>query len=270
MKISYQGIPGSYSHITAGKVAEQLQLPLTQLMGYTTFNEVRANINENTLAVIPIENSRAGSIHDNLYNFLRYDSTIIGEVHTEIHHVLLSQETDITRINKAFSHPQALSQCYTFLKNHHIEPIEYFDTAGAAKHLADQPQHGTAAIASAQAGNLYKLNVIEQNIQDQEGNTTRFLVIAPKGTLLEYPEKQGKMTILFQARDIPASLYKCLGAFATNAVNLTKIESIPSFQDPFMYTFRLEFEGKRTDDPIRKSLNELAFFTKNMQILGEY
>jgi prephenate dehydratase len=114
------------------------------------------------------------------------------------------------------------------------------------------------------------LNILARNIQDQNGNTTRFFVIAHKDNTIKYPDKKGKMTLLFQARDIPASLYKCLWAFATNNVNLTKIESIPSFQDPFMYTFRLEFEGTSTDENVRKSLNELAFFTKSIQVVGEY
>ena len=223
-----------------------------------------------TLAVIPIENSRAGSVHENLYNFLRYDCKIIGEVNTEIHHALLSLEEKIEEVHTVYSHPQALSQCYTFLQQHRLVPIEYFDTAGAAKYIAEYPQKGVAAIASEEAGRLYKLHVLQQNIQDQEGNTTRFFVLARGGSKVEYPEKKGKMTVLFQARDIPASLYKCLGAFATNVINLTKIESIPSFQDPFMYMFWLEFEGKGKDDAVLKALDELAFFTKNIQVLGEY
>jgi prephenate dehydratase len=151
-----------------------------------------------------------------------------------------------------------------------MQAIEYFDTAGAAKYLSDHAQAWVAAIASEQAGNLYNLHILARNIQDQDGNTTRFFVVAHKDNTLKYPDKKGKMTLLFQARDIPASLYKCLGAFATNNVNLTKIESLPSFQDPFMYTFRLEFAGTSTDENVQKSLNELTFFTRSIQRLGEY
>jgi prephenate dehydratase len=163
-----------------------------------------------------------------------------------------------------------LNQCYHFLKQHHIQPIEYFDTAGAAKYLNEQSQSWVAAIASEQAGKLYHLNVLTRNIQDQDGNTTRFFIISHKYNTTQYPNKKGKTTLLFQARDIPASLYKCLWAFATNNVNLTKIESIPSFQDPFMYTFRLEFEGSPADEHVKKSLDELAFFTKSIQIIWTY
>jgi len=270
MFISYQGLPGAYSHITALRVAQQLGVDPGNLREYSTFKEVWESVNEDTLAVVPIENSRAGSVHDNLYNFLRYDCKIIGEANTEINHALLSLEDTIQEVHTVYSHPQALSQCYTFLERHHLVPMEYFDTAGAAKYIASHPQKGVAAIASEEAGRLYKLHTLQQNIQDQDGNSTRFFVLASKESKVDYPEKKGKMTILFQARDIPASLYKCLGAFATNVVNLTKIESIPSFQDPFMYMFWLEFQGKSEDDAILKSLDELRFFTKNIQVLGEY
>lgn len=270
MKISYQWIPGAYSYITAQYVAGIMGGSHTELIPYKNFNEVWKSVDSETIAVIPIENSRAGSIHDNLYNFMRYKHKIIGETHTSINHALLSKETDIHAIKKCYSHRQALSQCHGFLKKHHIEEIEYFDTAGAAQFVSESNESGIAAIASEEAGKLYKLDIVQKEIQDQKGNTTRFLIIADKDSNFHYSHPSGKTAILFQARDIPASLYKCLWSFATNNVNLTKIESIPLFEDPFMYVFWLEFEGKQTDESVRKSLNELSFFTKKIQILGEY
>lgn len=270
MKISYQGVPGAYSYITALNVAKIMKDKKAELVPHKNFTEVWKSVNAESIAVIPIENSRAGSIHDNLYNFMRYKYKIIWEIHTEINHALLSKENDIKKIKKVYSHWQALSQCHNFLKKHSIEGIEYFDTAGAAEFVMQSDEEGIAAIASEEAGKLYKLNIIQPNIQDQKGNSTRFLIIADKENTLSYPKPSNKVAILFQARSIPASLYKCLWAFATNNVNLTKIESIPLFEDPFMYVFWLEFEGRIADEPVRKSLNELAFFTKKVQILGEY
>ena len=270
MNIYYQGVPGAFGWITAKTVAKKMNIEGEHIIGCPTFAEVWKQVDKKSIAVVPVENSRAGSVHDNLYNFIRYDYVIIGEVYTKINHTLLSKEKDKKLIKKVFSHPQALYQCDNYLKKNHFQAEEFFDTAGAVEMVAKSEEKGIAAIASAEAGKLYGLNMLEKGIQDQEGNETRFLIITEKGSKLKYPTKTGKTAILFTARDIPASLYKCLGAFATNNVNLTKIESIPRFEDPFMYTFWLEFEGKVKDENVRKSLNELSFFAKKVQIMGEY
>jgi prephenate dehydratase len=189
MKISYQGIPGAYSYITAQHVAQMMKDKKAELVPYKNFSEVWKSVDKETIAVLPIENSRAGSVHDNLYNFMRYKYTIIGEVSTDINHALLSKECDIGSIKKAYSHRQALSQCHSFLKKHHIEGIEYFDTAGAAQFVAECEETGVAAIASEEAGKLYGLHVIQKEIQDQKGNSTRFLVIADKESSFSYPQQ---------------------------------------------------------------------------------
>ncbi len=125
-------------------------------------------------------------------------------------------------------------------------------------------------IASERAGEIYDVPIMMRNIEDQNGNTTRFLVVATPDTVLESVEKTGKISILFEAADVPAALYKCLGAFATHDINLTKIESLPSRRDPFTYLFWLDFSGASTDARVRSAMDELRFFTKNITILGEY
>lgn len=270
MNIYYQWLYWAYSHIASNIVAEKLDRPVEEVKWVDTFSYVWDKIWTWNIWVLPIENSYAWSIHENLYNFLKYDFNIIWEVNLAINHNLLSKETDILDINKAYSHPQALSQCYYFLKKHNIKPIIYNDTSSAAKMVSESSEKWVAAIASSLAGETYKLNNIWECIQDQQWNTTRFFVVWDKSLQTNFEAKKWKTTILFETKNIPASLYKCLWAFATNWINLTKVESIPSLETPFTYIFWLDFDGRLVDDNIKKALEELSFSTNSVKILGEY
>ena len=134
--------------------------------------------------------------------------------------------------------------------------------------IAEKQKRGSAAIASRKAAELYGLNILSENIQDQTGNTTRFFVIAKTGVI--FPASPAKISVLFETKNIPAALYKSLGAFATHGINLVKIESLPSFKNPFTYIFWVDFEGKETDLNVQTALTELAYFTESVQILGSY
>jgi len=270
MKIYYQWEPGAYSNLACFEVKELLNTEVTEITWMLDFASVWEEVSDNSIWVLPVENSYAGNIHENLYNFLRYDYKIIGEYNLEVNHCLLSKESDIKDIKKVYSHPQALSQCHNFLQNHNIKSIKYSDTAWAAAMVSESDEIWVWAIASSLAWDIYGLNILEESIQDQIGNTTRFFIIAPSGIDVVYRSKAEKVSIIFEARDIPSSLYKCLWAFATNHVNLTKIESMPSLKDPFTYMFWLDFEGRLTDENVVKSLHELEFFTNYIKILGEY
>lgn len=194
---------------------------------------------------------------------------IIGSYDLEVHHCLLSLEIEISSVKKALSHTQALDQCYHFLKERNIEAEKFYDTAGAAKYIAEQKISGSAAIASKLAAEIYGLNILQESIQDQSGNTTRFLIVCrtQDAKNYQYTQTSRKVTLIFETRNIPASLYKCLGAFATNGVNLTKIENLPSFGKPFSSLFWIDFEGKLEDEAVKKSLEELRFFTSDIKIL---
>ncbi len=272
MNIYYQWEAWAYSNITALEVEKLLGLSDTEILWLETFEQIWEKIGQWHIGVLPIENSYAGPIHANLFAFGRYEASIIGTYNLPIHHCLLSLEEDITQVKTAISHPQALDQCYTYLKKHNIEPKKFYDTAGAAKHIAESGERGIASISSKLAAEIYGLNVLEESIEDQEGNTTRFLVVclsSEKGKY-NYSLKKWKISLIFEARNIPASLYKCLGAFATNNVNLTKIENLPSFWRPFTSVFWIDFEGNLQDEAVQKALEELAFFTSDIRILGEY
>jgi prephenate dehydratase len=149
----------------------------------------------------------------------------------EINHCLVSLEDNISDVKTVISHPQALDQTYHYMKSHNMVRENFYDTAGAAKHISENNVRKYGAMSSKLAAAIYNLNILEEGVQDQSGNTTRFLVICLNKEVKKYnyKEKKNKISLLIEARHIPASLYKCLGAFATNNVNLTKIENLPSF-----------------------------------------
>jgi len=272
MKIYYQWEPGSYHHQASLEIEKNLSVKIDEMIGLDSFEKCWEKFWEkDAILVLATENSYAWTIYENLYKFNRLDAKIIGEINLSIDHALCSTETDIKKIKKVYSHFKAIPQCYHYLKDHWIkEQIVVSDTAGAAIQLSKTKEAGAAAICSKLAGEMYWLNILDEAIQDQKGNTTRFVIIVPKDSKIEYKIKQNKVSILFEARNIPASLYKCLGAFATNNVNLTKIESLPNIKNPFSYLFWLDFEWKLEDENVKSSLEELKFFTSKINIIWEY
>jgi prephenate dehydratase len=270
MNLIYQWIPWAYSHNACEIAKDNLWFKNINFIWYPDFSTVWEKIDSKNIWVIPVVNSYAWNIHENLYNFLRYDNKIIWEINLEINHCLLSKEDNINKIKKVYSHPQALSQCHNFLKKHNIKAINWWDTAWSAKFVSELNEAWVWALASSLAWEMYNLNSLECGVQDQDWNTTRFFVIVPKKLNLDFKDKKNKTTIIFEAKNIPASLYKCLWAFATNWVNLTKIESLPNLKWPFSYLFWLDFEWTLKDDNVKKALEELEFFTLYIKVLGEY
>ena len=270
MKIYYQWLEWSYSHIATKIALKQISKKGLEITWIKDFASVWENISDWNIWILPIENSYAWSIHENLYNFLRYDYKIIGEVNLSVDHLLLSKEKNISDIKEVYSHPQALSQCHDFLKKHKIRPVIYNDTATAAKMISKKNIKWAWAIASSLSWEIYNLNTVSSKIQDQQKNTTRFFIICKSDESLKIKDKSWKVTVIFETRDIPAVLFKCLWAFATNSINLTKIESLPSLKNPFNYFFWLDFEGSLNDKKVQWSLKELNFFTKSVKILWEY
>ena len=270
MKILFQWEPWAYSHEASNIIKNSLNTKIDSIEWKIDFLSVWEEIQNWNIWVLPVENGYAWSIHENLYYFLRYDYEIIWEYNLSINHCLLSLENDIKNIKEVYSHPQALSQCHNFLKNNNFQAKKFSDTAWAAKYISENKLKNSASISSKTAAKLYNLNIIKENIQDQKWNTTKFFIITKKGSNITYKNKVWKISIIFEARNIPASLYKCLWAFATNNINLTKIESMPNLKDPFSYLFFLTFEWKLNEPQVKKALEELEFFTNFIKILGEY
>ena len=270
MNIYYQWEPWAYSHLASKQIEKFLDKKIDKIEWKVDFLSVWEEIESGNIWVLPVENGYAGSIHENLYYFLRYDYKIIWEFDLEVQHCLLSLETDIKSVKQAFSHPQALSQVHNFLKDNNIRTQKFSDTAAAAKYISENKLNWVWAIASSLAWEIYGLNLLRENIADQKWNTTKFFVLSKKDENILFKNRSDKVSILFEARDIPASLYKCLWAFATNNVNLTKIESMPNLKDPFSYIFFMTFKGQLQDENIKKALEELDFFTNSIKILWEY
>ncbi len=271
MTIYYQWISGAYSNIASINIQKKLWFNDSQIVGLPTFREVWEYIDDESIAVLPIENSYAGSIHENIYGFLKNEYTVITDYYLPIDHCLLANTKELKNIQKAYSHPQALAQCQDFLQQHNIQPIPYADTAKSSEFVAQSWDKSIASIASSLAGELYKLHTVTQWIQDQKWNTTRFIVVANKHCndkiLSEKKISLNKTIIIFQTEHIPAVLYKCLWAFATNNINLTKLESIPAYQDPFSYNFWIECDSILNTNAMSNALQELKFFTKFVRVL---
>ena len=270
-KIYYQGTEWAYMHQASIEIEKHLNIEIDEMIGFDSFEKCWDKLGEDSILVLATENSYAGSIYENLYKFVKLNAQIIWEYDMEIDHCICSNEKELSKITKVYSHFKALPQCYDYFKKHWIkEQIIHPDTAGSAKMLSETKEKWAAAICATLAADMYGLNILDEKIQDQKWNKTRFVAITSKKSSIKYSKKKGKITIIFEARNNPASLYKCLGAFATNNINLTKIESLPNIKNPFSYLFWLDFDWKLGDKNVEIALEELDYFTSDIKIIWEY
>lgn len=275
MQIYYQWYPWAYGNKASLQVAKHLNIQTQHIFWVETFKEVFDKIQQWNIWVFPIENSYAWSIHENFYHMIAWKYIIIWEIFLDINHYLLWKTNDISKIKKAYSHPQALMQCQNYLKKYNIEPVFASDTAWAAKFISEQNDETLASISSDLCSELYHLEMIDKNIQDQTGNTTRFFVVVQKEVFEKQKEyfflpKTWKVSIQFKTKDAPSALYKCLWAFATRHINLTKIESLPARENRFEYIFWVDLEKNGGEKVIFDAFEELQFFCKDFKILWEY
>ena len=269
MKIGIQGELGAYSHIAANNLYNNAEIK-TCMTFEETFKE--AHQDENLKIIIPIENSLAGRVADIHYLLPKYKLQIHGEYFLHVEHNLLCKpEATIKDIKYVRSHAQAIGQCQNIINKKKFKSIISADTAGSAKDLAEGNDKSIAAIASELSAKIYKLKILEKNIEDEKGNVTRFLIM---GKNVEQPEfKKEKKFItscIFRLKSEPSALYKCLGGFATNQVNLTKLESF-SVKNTFdQANFYLDLEGHLDQQGVKKAMEELGFHTETLDILGVY
>ena len=268
MKIFYQGSPGAYSHLAAEKI-----YPNNEFISCKTFEECfkYCNENENYKTIIPVENSIAGRVADIQYLINKYKLQIYAEHFQEIKHNLMAVEgATIDKIKSVRSHSQAISQCQKIINEYKFEPIIAADTAGSARYISENKIKNEAAIASELAAKIYNLKIIKSNIEDNFGNVTRFLIMGKNAIHPEFKNKNYITSCIFKVKNKPAALYKCLGGFATNNVNLSKLESFSDQNSFEQYLFICEMYGHIEDPRIQKSLEELAFHTVTLDILGVY
>lgn len=240
------------------------------IIGKPVFKDVWDNIHQGNIGVLAIENSYMGSIHPNLYAFIKSDCKIIGEYYGAIDHCLCSKETDLSKIQKVYSQMPALEQCYKYILEHDLEALECSDTALSAKIASETNEPWVAGICSELAAEIHGVNILDRKIQDQKNNTTRFAIIVPKDMDLTHEKKSDKVSIIFDAKDLPSSLHKCLWSFAKFGINLSKIESLPSYAESFSYHFWVDFSGNLSQKKVQDALNDLEQYTSSIRIVGEY
>jgi prephenate dehydratase len=267
MRISYQGEPGAFSEAAVLEYYGSEVTPQPQ----KTFQEVFTTVESGDCAagLIPIENSLAGSIHENYDRLLKHNLSVVGEHFLRVRHCLIAlPEVNLADIRHVISHPQALAQCSGYLAglpNVSSEPV--YDTAGSVKIVKEQGDRTVAAIASRRAAEIYQMQILKEGIEDNPANYTRFLAIsqqpAPSG-------KDYKTSIVFSLRNQPGSLFKAMSVFALRDIDLTKIESRPLVGTPWDYLFYIDFAGCAADENVSRALNHLSEYAQMMRILGSY
>jgi len=266
--IAYQGEPGANSHIAC-----QEAFPGLSPMPCRTFEDVMAAVEGGSaeLAMIPVDNTIAGRVGDIHYLLPGTKLHIVGEHYLPIRFQLMALPgTALDDVTSARSHIMALGQCRRFLRERGIEPVTAADTAGAAREVAEAGDPSMAAIAPRLAAEVYGLEILSEDIEDARHNTTRFVIMAREPAEVEPAAGPVKTAFLFQVRNIPAALYKTLGGFATNGVNMTKLESYQldgAFQASQFYA---EIDGHPDERPVQLALEELGFFSASLKILGVF
>ena len=267
--VAFQGEKGAYSHLACEEI-----FPQATIKTCATFEETfkMASEDENIKIMVPIENSLAGRVADIHYLLTKYKLQIYSEHFQNVEHNLLVKEgTELKDIKYVRSHVQAIDQCQKIISKNKFKTIISADTAGSAKDLSTSNDKSIAAIASKLSAKIYNLKILKSNIEDDTGNVTRFLIMGKKVNQPENVKNKKFITsCIFRLKSIPAALYKCLGGFATNQVNLTKLESF-SVKNTFDQTnFYLDMEGHIEDSSVQKALEELGFHTESLDILGVY
>ena len=267
-RIAYQGEPGSNSDAACREV-----FPAAESVPCGTFEDVFAAVDDGQadLAMIPVENSIAGRVADIHHLLPESGLHIVGEHFMPIHFALLAvpgaTEADVTTVR---SHSHALGQCRQFIRDHGWRSVVADDTAGAAREIAEAGDPAVAALAPVLAAELYGLDVLAHDVEDEHHNTTRFLILARQAATPPVDSGPVITTFVFRVRNVPAALYKAMGGFATNGVNMTKLESYQLGGTFSATQFYADVEGHPDERPLRLALEELAFYTAYLGVLGTY
>ncbi len=271
-RVAFQGEPGAYSDeaLTAAR-GEVERLPCRTLRDVFAAVEGGAA----SSAIVPVENSYAGSINETYDLLLTFPLVIVGEITHRVDHCLLALPGEVLEnLERVLSHPQALAQCETFLRAHGLQPVPEYDTAGAARRVAEDHLRGTGAIAGRRAARLYGLGILAESIQSAADNFTRFLLLAadPSPRVVE-----AKTSIVFGTAHVPGALFQALGAFARRRLNLAKLESRPARAHAtgdastlWEYVFYVDVEAHAADPAMVEALAELRSVTTYLRVLGSY
>jgi prephenate dehydratase len=269
-RIAFQGEPGANSDTACRDV-----YPSMEPLPCPTFEDafIAVESGKADLAMIPIENTIAGRVADIHYLLPESKLHIVGEYFLPIHFQLMVKPgVGISEIRSVHSHIHALGQCRKIIRKNRWKPMVAGDTAGAARLVAEQDDPSMAALAPRLAANLYGLEIVAEDVEDTENNVTRFVVLSKKAAWSApgAPSGQTMTTFIFRVRNIPAALYKALGGFATNGINMTKLESYQTGGRFFASLFYADVEGHPEDHNLQLAFEELGFFSRDMRILGVY
>src|SRR3954469_4992224 len=268
LKIAFQGEPGANSHIAIVEA-----YPDAEPMPCATFEDALSAIasGEADLGMIPIENSVAGRVADIHHLLPASGLFIIGEWFLPVRHQLMAPKgTKLAEIKTVESHVHALGQCRRIIRQLGIKPIVAADTAGSARIVAQRGDPSTAAIASRLAAQIYGLDILAEDVEDEAHNTTRFVVLAREAQWAAKGSGPLVTTFVFRVRNLPAALYKALGGFATNGVNMTKLESYMVDGEFSATQFYADVDGHPDDKGLAFALEELKFFSREFRIVGVY
>ncbi len=279
MRVAFQGELGAFSQVAAAQLAGKRFTPVP----LPAFDAVFAAVANGKCdkAVIPIENTLHGSVHENYDLLLRFDLNIEGETFVRIvHNVIAPPGVSFSRVRRIYSHPVALNQCRKFFEKHgKIERVPFYDTAGSVKMIMRDSLRDAGAIASAAAAEQYGAVILRKSIEDDPENFTRFFLLGSgisKAGINKAkrrrrdPKQRYKTSLVFNTRNVPGALFRSLSAFALRDLNLTKIESRPLRGKPWEYLFYLDFLGHVDDAPCRNALNHLAELADTLKVLGCY
>ncbi len=265
--VSFQGIDGAYSDLVCRKFYRTYKtLPCE------TFQKTLDAVSKGAanLALIPVENNIAGRVADMHLLLEKIELKIVAEHYHKVeHHLMTKKDVSLKNINKVYSHTHALSQCRANIEKLKLEPVNFIDTAGAAKFVRDSEDSDISAIASMLASEIYELRILKKNLQDRRDNITRFLVFSKSSPKINMDRKV-ITSIVFNTKNIPASLYKALGGFAENSINLTRLESFFVNKDFKQFSFIIDVESHPDNGSFKKALKVLKSFSSKFRILGFY
>ena len=267
MKIAYQGIAGSYSESCAKE-----KYPDCETIPCKTFDECfeKANTDSSIKAIIPESNKTTGNIGVE-YLIFKYRLNIFAEHFFPINHNLLGlPESKISDIKDVYSHAQALSQSSNFIKKNKLNENVRADTAGSAKYISEAKDKSKGAISSKLSAEIYKLQILESNIQDEKKNVTRFLIMQKDIFQPEFKNNKYITSLLFKLKSKAGALYSAIGSFALNGVNLTKLQSFPEKNSFSSYFFLCELDGHIEEEKVKNSLEELGLHCEDMHVLGVF
>ncbi len=267
--IAYQGYEGAYSHLACKNAYPDLKA-----IACESFLDAMRMVEENraNLAMIPLENSTAGRVEE-IYRLIpKMSLYVIAEHFEPVRHCLLGVKgTKISDLKYVLSHPQALAQCQNSINELGLKAVAKLDTAGSAREIKNKNDKSYAAIASSLAAEIYDLDILRDNFEDVIGNVTRFFILSKEQSIPKYdPDTTYVTSVIFEVRDIPAALYKALGGFATNGINLKKLESYSLSRGLPVSHFHIDIYGHTEQKSMQLALEELSFFAQKIKILGVY